>query len=237
MNTVRWGGIIAAGEGSRLAPGYPDMPKPLVEVSGRPLIAWAAASLRAAGVRRLVVLLNSKGDAARDWLRRNPQGLSIRFLRKDTASSWESFRLVSRTLARYSDRFLLSTTDTVMSPSDARRFAQEAFKHRAQAALALTRFVDDEKPLWADVSQKGAVTALGDGALRRQTVTCGVYALRAAAARAMPPAETYTKLRDFWSSLLDSGVPVRGVVLSDTVDVDRPEDVGTAERLIARRSR
>jgi NDP-sugar pyrophosphorylase family protein len=201
------------------------------------LIAWAAASLRAAGVRKLIVLLNSKGDAARAWLRRNPQGLSIRFLRKDTASSWESFRLVSRALARQSDRFFLSTTDTVMSPSDARRFSREAFKHRAQAALALTRFVDDEKPLWADISRRGAVQALGDGAVRRQTVTCGVYALRAATARAMPSAETYAKLRDFWAGLVASGVPVRGVLLSDTVDVDRPEDVRTAEKLIARRSR
>ncbi|MBI5245525.1 MAG: NDP-sugar synthase [Elusimicrobia bacterium] len=237
MTSLRHGGIIAAGEGSRMASRYPGMPKPLVRVGGKPLIGWVALALRAAGIRRLLVLLNSRGGAVRDYLRSSAgrvPGLEVSFLRRDTDSSWESFRLLSRTLARRSSRFLLSAADTVVSPADAARFAKEAFRPLRgappAAALGLTRFVDDEKPLWAQLGPGGLVTALGPGARRGEAVTCGLYALSAKTAARMPPERAYGRLRDFWTSLVRSGEAVRGVLLADAVDVDRPEDVAVAER-------
>ncbi|MEK9144781.1 MAG: NTP transferase domain-containing protein, partial [Elusimicrobiota bacterium] len=126
MRGLGWAGIIAAGEGSRLGKDYPGLPKPLVPVAGRPLVHWVASSLRAAGVRHLWVLLNSRGDAVRSAIRRSTEGMRVRFLRRDTASSWESFRLVSRALAGEAPRFLVSTVDAIVPPADARRFAAES---------------------------------------------------------------------------------------------------------------
>ena len=237
---MRWAGIIAAGEGSRLRKGYPGLPKPLVPVAGRPLVHWVAASLRAAGIRHLLVLLNSRGDAVRSALRRSAGGMRVRFLRRDTASSWESFRLVSRALAREAPRFLVSTVDAIAPPADARRFAEESCApwrsggvgKSPVAALALTRFVDDEKPLWADIDASGRVLSLGGDAVRRRAVTCGLYALSAAAAGKLPGARRHGRLRDYWIDLVRSGAAVRGVMLSKTVDVDRPEDIAAAERVI-----
>lgn len=227
-------GIIAAGEGSRLRAAAPG-PKPLVEVGGKPLVHWVVLSLRAAGARSLTLLHNSSGDAVRAYLKGAFPDLAWTFLRKDTASSWESFRLVSGTLAAKSERFLLSTTDALVPPADAARFAAEAFAPLGgaapAAALALTRFVEDEKPLWADVGPDGRVSALGEKARRREAVTCGLYALSAAAADAMPPAAAHSRLRDWWSALIEGGVRVRGVLLSQTVDVDRPEDLAAAEKV------
>lgn len=228
MSPVRYGGIFAAGEGSRLAARYPSVPKPLVPVAGKPLIHWAVAALRSAGVRRLTVLLNSRGGGVRDYLRAEGQGLEISFLSRDTASSYESFRLLSRTLARKAARFLLSTADTILAPEDAARFAREAFAPGAAAGLALTRFVDDEKPLWAELGRDGFVKALGPAAAR-DAVTCGLYAFTARAARRFPEARAYGRLRDFLADMVRSGAPVKGVLLSEALDVDRPEDVAAAE--------
>ncbi|HAH07982.1 MAG TPA: hypothetical protein DCM05_15900 [Elusimicrobia bacterium] len=230
--TLRWGGIIAAGEGSRLS-AFPVV-KPLVSVAGRPLVDWAVAAHRAAGVRHLVVLLNSRGDAVREHLRGSVRGMDLVFLKRDTASSWESFRLVSRTLAEEAGRFMLSTVDTVLSPADAERFGRTALLGKATAALGLTRFVDDEKPLWADLGPDGRIAALGEDAARRDAVTCGLYALTDRAVLAMPEPRAHARLRDYWGALVRSGEPVRGVLLDDAVDVDRPEDVAQAERQAAR---
>lgn len=232
MTPLRWGGIIAAGEGSRLS-AFP-MAKPLVPVAGRPLVDWALEAHRAAGVRRLVVLLNSRGDAVREHLRGSVRGMDLVFLKRDTASSWESFRLVSRTLAGQADRFMLSTVDTVLSPADAGRFGRTALLGRASAALGLTRFVDDEKPLWADLGPDGRIAALGEDAVRRDAVTCGLYALSGRAVRAMPEARAHARLRDYWRALVRAGESVRGVVLEEAVDVDRPEDIAAAGKLAAR---
>ncbi|MFH1724667.1 MAG: NDP-sugar synthase [Elusimicrobiota bacterium] len=232
-------GIIAAGRGSRLHDAYPGTVKPMVPVGGKPLIYWVVSSLRAAGVRSLVVLLNSSGDPARAYLQERFAGLTMTFLREDTASSWESFRLVSRRLAERAESFMISTVDALIPPEQTRRFAREALapfpasgsEGRPAAALALTRFVEDEKPLWADVDAGGLVTALGPAASRREAVTCGLYSLGRPVTAAMPAASAHGRLRDFWTDLLKSGRPVRGVLLADSVDVDRPEDLPAAERM------
>lgn len=60
--------ILAAGRGERMRPLTDSIPKPLIEVAGRPLIEHAIARLVAAGVRDLVVNLGYRGAQIRDRL-------------------------------------------------------------------------------------------------------------------------------------------------------------------------
>ncbi|OIO05308.1 MAG: hypothetical protein AUJ52_13945 [Elusimicrobia bacterium CG1_02_63_36] len=228
---IRAAGIIGAGLGSRLANSHPGIPKPLVELGGRPLVCWVLDGLREAGINSVTLLHNSSGDAIPGVLRAAFPDFDFRFLRADTASSWESFRLVASSLAETEERFLMSTVDVVAPPGEVRRFAQRAAE--ADAALALTRFVEDEKPLWADCDQDGFVDALGEDATVRETVTCGLYALSRAVAGNLKSPDAYARLRNFWTELVRSRTPVLGIVLSDTVDLDRPEDFKAARALIA----
>lgn len=224
-------GIIAAGEGSRLRAAHPGTVKPLVPVAGRPLSHWIVSSLSAAGVDRVTLLHNSGGRAVRESLRAAFPSLSIDFLEADTASSWESFRLVARTLSASGEPFIISTVDALVPPQELKRFRQDCEARRPAAALALTDFVDDEKPLWADLDQDGRVTALGEKASRRKWVTSGLYYLDPQTAAAMPEAGRFTKLRDYLSWLAESAA-VLGVPLAKTLDVDRAEDVAHAEAFI-----
>jgi len=225
-------GIIAAGLGTRLAESHPGLPKPLVPLAGKPLCHWIAGSLKQAGVERITVLHNSSGRAIRDSLTRGLPDVRWTFLEADTASSWESFRLVSRTLAESADCFLMSTVDAIVPPAETRRFAQACAAAKAEAGLALTSFVDDEKPLWSQLDASGRVAALGDRCSKRELVTSGLYYMTASAARRMPEAGRFTALRQFLGHLVDSGANVHGHVLGKTLDVDRPEDVAQAERFL-----
>lgn len=221
-------GIIAAGEGSRLAAAHPGTVKPLVPVAGAPLSDWIVRSLRAAGVDSVTLLHNSRGRAVREHLARTFPSIAWTFLEADTASSWESFRLVSKALAERAEAFLMTTVDALIPPAELSRFAREAGE---DVAVAVTPFVDDEKPLWADVDD-GLVCAFGDQARARRFCTSGLYQVTRTAAAGMPQAAAYSRLRDFWSGLLARDVPVRAVTLAKTVDVDRPEDVREAERYL-----
>lgn len=60
--------ILAAGRGERLRPITDDVPKPLLEVGGKPLIAWHLERLSAAGVDEVVVNLGHLGDRIRSAL-------------------------------------------------------------------------------------------------------------------------------------------------------------------------
>jgi NDP-sugar pyrophosphorylase family protein len=222
-------GMIAAGEGSRLSLSHPAMVKPLVPIAGRPLSHWVVGTLQAAGARGLTVLTNSRGSAVALSLSAAFPGFAFDFVSADTASSYESFRLVSRRLAETEEAFLISTVDAIVPAGDIARFWGECRAARADAGLALTAHVDDEKPLWADVDEAGLVTAIGEDARTRRRVTCGLYYMTRRSAEVLPKASTHARLRDFWRTLAASGARVAGPLLSKTLDVDRPEDVVAAE--------
>lgn len=67
--------ILAAGAGSRLRSVAPV--KPLVDVGGRPLIAHAIASMKAAGVGRVAVVVGYQADAIEAAVRDAPLPVSI----------------------------------------------------------------------------------------------------------------------------------------------------------------
>ena len=225
-------GIIAAGEGSRLAASHPDTPKPLVPVAGRPLIHWIVSRFASRGASSILVVHNSRGIAIRSSLQQAFPSTRFDFITADTASSFETFTIACRRLAERAEDFLISTTDAIMPAADVERFWTECRRARADAGLALTRHVDDEKPLWADVDELGLVTAVGADAGSRRQVTCGLYYMTRAAAARLPDAASHPRLRDFWSALVRSGARVAGPLLSKTLDVDRPEDLRSAEAFL-----
>src|SRR5690349_13001218 len=116
------GGIIAAGEGSRLrAAGY-AMPKALVPVGGVPLIEAVIRNFRAAGIDSLVVIVNEASRACEDFVRRRFPALDVEFIVKTTASSLESFLVVSGRLG--AGAALVSTVDAWCRPADFARFVE-----------------------------------------------------------------------------------------------------------------
>lgn len=64
--------VLAAGVGRRLAEAYGDLPKCLIEVGGRPLLARLVESLEAVGVGRIVVVAGFGADAVRAALADRP---------------------------------------------------------------------------------------------------------------------------------------------------------------------
>ncbi len=225
-------GVIAAGEGSRLAAAYKNTIKPLVPVAGRPLSHWVVGALAAAGAESATILTNSRGRALEPSLRSAFPRLAMDFLTADTASSFDSFRLVCLALAERREDFLVSTVDAIVPADDVARFLRECRAGGVDAGLALTARIDDEKPLWAEADARGRVVALGGEARRRELATVGLYYMTRAEARLLPAAGAHARLRDYWSSLIKRGAAVAGPRLSATWDVDRPEDVVSAESLL-----
>ena len=223
-------GIIAAGEGSRLQSVAPI--KPLIQVAGRSLCSWVVSGLQTAGVDEITVLHNSRGKALRGSLKDSCPAVSFTFLQADTASSWESFRLVARTLSARNLNFLISTSDCLMPPVAVAEFAKAMEASCADAGLALTTFVDDEKPLWAQVDG-GFVKKLGESA-RKDAVTCGLYYLSSAVVEQMGSASQFSSLRSYLGSLV-SKFRIAAKVFPKSLDIDRPEDLIAAESFLISR--
>jgi len=224
--SLRRGGIIAAGEGSRLRAGGYAMPKALVPVGGVPLIEAVIGNFQAAGIDALVVIVNEQSRACVDWVRRRFPSLEVEFIVKTTRSSLESFLEVGARLG--AGPALVSTVDAWCRPGDFVRFVEAGRRRLPEGSvLGVTPFVADENPLWATVDAGGRITRLGEGA--GPMVTAGFYLLSAQARAVTPPAHL-ARLRDYLGWLAERQ-PLYAEVIDTVVDVDRPDDVALAETL------
>ncbi len=59
--------VLAGGRGTRIRGLYPDVPKPMIEVAGKPFLHWVTAHLVRAGVRDFVYSTGYLGDQIADW--------------------------------------------------------------------------------------------------------------------------------------------------------------------------
>jgi NDP-sugar pyrophosphorylase family protein len=218
------GGIIAAGQGTRLrADGY-RMSKPLVPVGGRPLLGLTLGRFRAAGIRRLTIIINEEATDCREWLRDHAADFELDLVVQTTPSSFASFQIVAARLA--GTPAAITTTDSVMPTGDFCSFMQSVARLAPNAvALGLTDHVDDENPLWATLDAAGEIRRLGGS--QGTHVTAGVYWLPA---QQPPEAPTsFARLRDYLGWLVTEHPPVRGIVLPRVFDIDRARDIAAAE--------
>jgi MurNAc alpha-1-phosphate uridylyltransferase len=75
--------LLAAGRGERLRPLTDRIPKPLVPVAGRPLIAWHLERLAASGCREVVSNVSHLGQQIVDYVGDGQRfGLKVRFSRE-----------------------------------------------------------------------------------------------------------------------------------------------------------
>jgi NDP-sugar pyrophosphorylase family protein len=220
------GGIIAAGEGSRLRQAGYAVPKPLVPVAGTTLIERVIGNFLAAGIASLVIIFNEEyGRECERLIRSRFPHVDIEVVIKTTASSLESFLTIAERMK--AGPALISTVDAWCSPNDFKAFVEEAARRPPDATvLAVTPFVADERPLWAALDQSGRVTSLGGDT--GTMVTAGLYLVPERVRRLSVP-QGFVRLRDFLTWLVASGEPVFGISIETVVDIDRGEDVPLAE--------
>jgi NDP-sugar pyrophosphorylase family protein len=231
-------GIIAAGRGERLVQRGVSTPKALVRVNDEPLIARvirAAASVHAASI---ACIINDFTPELDRYLHSSSWPVPLEIVKKTTPSSMESLFSLAPLLS--DEPFLLFTVDAVFPFASLQRFVARAGSIAgASGVLALTRFVDDEKPLWVRTGRKHRVEAIGDAARTSPYVTAGFYYFEPAIFELVQPARARKlgALRQFLGFLLDSNYSLYGLPVSKTVDVDYPEDIQKAQQYLKKSER
>jgi NDP-sugar pyrophosphorylase family protein len=230
-------GVLAAGRGERLRSSTTHL-KPLAKVDGRTLIERVLTSMADAGATEVVVIINEDSVAVRDHVTASQWPFALRWIVETTPSSMHSFLRLVETLAADGDDgpFLLSTVDTVAGPQTYAQFMAEARRQTdAAVILALTSPGSDEKPLLVRCAPGDSrVVALGAAAARSAHATAGVYAIRGSILREAEAArrDGVDALRTFLGRLLDRGYHLAGIPIAQAIDVDRPDDIRTAEEFL-----
>ena len=223
--------ILAAGAGLRL--GRPS--KPLARVAGLTLLERAVAAARAAGIERVIVVVgHAKEDVAQFVGARK---LDVELVENHDFSVGDgSSALAGGQVA--GGRFLLMMCDHVVEPDALARVIASA----APFAVAV-----DMRPAYCDTAEatkvrlrNGAIVAVGRDLDDWDGVDAGIFVcdrsvLETVDNALFDGARTWNAVKRRW---IAEGRRLEAVDIGDTfwIDVDTPDDVRRAERLLVARA-
>ena len=232
--------IIAAGEGSRLQQEGVHLPKPLVTLHGEPLIDRLIRIFRRCGAAEVNIIVNQRYPEVAAHLRQlsGETGMpEIRLVVKDTPSSMHSFFELSPFLA--TESFCLTTVDTIFREEEFTAYVR-AFQRDADydGMMAVTEYVDDEKPLYVATDSALNITGFHDArAEADRYVSGGIYCLRPSALQPLRRCMEcgVSRMRNFQRALVADKQRLKACPFSKILDVDHVSDIRKAEEFLAAR--
>lgn len=231
------GAIIAAGRGERLRNSTrADLPKPLVELGGKTMLARQAGALMAAGADSVIAVINSETARLADEMKlAMPSGLGL--VVRDTANSMETMLALKEFLEP--GWFLAATVDAVIPQTELVRFVNESAKKIAlyndkdiAGVLAVTKWRGEPRALFADVTRDNLISRLGG--VQTRTITAGLYFL---STRVFDFADEARRtgldaLRRFLAMLIENRTQLGAIEIDGAIDVDEAHDLDAARRAL-----
>jgi NDP-sugar pyrophosphorylase family protein len=226
--------IIAAGQGSRLAQEGANVPKPLVTLNGEPLIGRLLRIFTQNNAESISVIVNEEAKEVRSYLESLAVDCELNVVVKTTPSSMHSFYELSKVMKQ--GRFCLTTVDTVFREDEFAEFIKNFEElEEYDGLMAVTPFVDDEKPLYVEVDEDKNIKAFLDERVSEGLlVSGGVYALGDEAREVLADCveKGVHRMRNYQRALLMSGLKLRAHSIDKIIDVDHVSDIVSAEELL-----
>lgn len=229
--------IIAAGQGSRLVQEGVESPKPLVDLDGRPMIKRLIDIFLASGAEEISIIVNEEMTEVRDYLRSLTLPVPLHLTVKSTPSSMHSLYEVTKPWRGSGEcKFIATTVDTIFRQADFEAYAGCFEAADSCGMMAVTSYIDDEKPLYVATDADMDITAFCDAA-RPDTkyVSAGIYGLTQTAFAVLDHClETgVSHMRNFQRGLLQAGFWLKAYDLGKVIDVDHAGDIEKARKLIS----
>lgn len=227
--------IIAAGEGTRLSQEGVRLPKPLVQLNGRAMIDRLIHIFMQNGAEEVVVVINNESPLTKVHLTEleKHSDIPLRVVVKTTPSSMHSFHELSPYLKE--DRFCLTTVDTVFREDEFSRFIEAFNVSDKDGLMAVTDYVDDEKPLYIGTDTDLNITGFYDMPMPgMKYVSGGIYCLTPQAIGTLEHCicSGMSRMRNFQRQLVSDGLRLEAYPFSKILDVDHAADIPKAEAFL-----
>ena len=227
--------IISAGEGSRLAQEGVQLPKPLVQLNGEAMIDRLIRIFMKNGADRIVVIINNEVQLTKDHLMQLKKDVEIPLdvIVKTTPSSMHSFYELSRFLK--DDKFCLTTVDTIFRAEEFAQFINIFKSSDNDGMMAVTDYIDDEKPLYVATDENLRITGFYDSVTSQcKYISGGIYCLNPKAIDVLNKCmeKGLSRMRNFQRQLVTEGMSLVAYPFSKILDVDHVEDIMKAEKFL-----
>lgn len=230
-------GIIAAGEGSRLAEEGIEVPKPLVEINGEPMIGRLLRIFGDIGAEHVAVVCNGDHPETARYLETIREKFPFKLTVKEavTPSSMHTFHLLGNML-RGKGRFITTTVDTIFNPENFAGYTKAYSGQPGNMAgmMAVTDYIDDEKPLYVATDEDMNITAFLDKPEKDiKYISAGIYGLDDRALKVLDNCmeRGIHRMRNYQRALLESGLPLKAYNIGRAIDVDHIHDLELAQQI------
>lgn len=228
--------ILAAGEGSRLASEGVAKPKPLVELQGIPLIERLIRIFARNGASSINIIVNEQQPETVGFIKSLEVGCPINIVIKSTPSSMHSMHALSHLLR--GEKFCLTTVDTLFREDEFANYIKKFEEYEGDGIMAVTDYIDDEKPLYIATDKNMEITAFCDKPTpETHYISGGIYGLSPKALDILDRCmnDGIHRMRNFQRRLVESGMKLKAFPLGKIIDIDHAEDIIKAEEFIAER--
>lgn len=225
--------IIAAGEGSRLAQEGVSLPKPLVRLNGREMIGRLIDIFVSNSAQSISVIVNQEMTQVQEFVKNIRLDIPLNIVVKSTPSSMHSFYELRDFLRQ--GKFCMTTVDTIFKKEDFARYIQAFIDDEsADGMMAVTDFIDDEKPLYVDVDKDMNIKGFLDSSDHCQFISGGIYGLTPKAIDTLERClnEGQSRMRNFQRQLVADGLNLKAFAMPKIVDVDHAGDIEKAEAFL-----
>lgn len=231
--------VLAAGSGSRLKESGVKVPKPLVKVGGMTLIHRLFTVFQQCGATKISVIINPDSRMLLSRMLKMSAIFPLYFRVKTTESSMHSLYELLPILG--DDKLCLTTVDTVFEEKKFKQYI-DAFSEMddCDALMAVTQYIDDEKPLYVDVDDDMNIKGFYNEDNKEENykyISAGIYGLTPACMEVLKECISAGKqrMRTFQQELIKHGLKVKAFDIGDVIDVDSADDIPKAQALIARK--
>lgn len=226
--------IIAAGEGSRLTQEGVKEPKPLIKLQGIPIIERLVMLFAAQGASSINIIINEQQPTTLAKLQELQERYPINIVVKDTPSSMHSLHALSHLLR--GEKFCLTTVDTIFKEEEFAEYIRTFETSQYDGLMAVTDYIDDEKPLYVDTDGRLDITAFcNHPSATSRYISGGIYGLDDKALDILDccMAAGIERMRNFQRSLVDNGLKLKAYPFKKIIDIDHAEDIAKAEEFLA----
>lgn len=231
-------GIIAAGDGNRIKEEGSFLPKPLVEIEGKPMIGRLMSIMEECGANSISVIVNSDMPEVWEYLNKLAPSLNceLKMISKKTPSSMHSFFELLN-LMKPQDKYVITTVDTIFRSDDFKKYVDSFVNcsKEVDGVMGVTSYIDDEKPLYVMTDSHEDITAYKDSFEEGiRYVSAGIYGLRTSA---IPVLEEciqtgVNRMRNFQRRLVAAGLNLKAYDLGKVLDVDHMSDIEKANTFL-----
>ena len=201
---------------------------------GTPLIERLIKIFNSHNSESISIIINGQQPDTLALLEKLSNEYPLNIVVKDTPSSMHSLYEMREHLR--GGKFCLTTVDTIFAEKEFAEYIKSFETSTDDGVMAVTPFIDDEKPLYVGTDEKMGITGFYDEPHSdSRHISAGIYGLNENALDVLERCieEGQSRMRNFQRRLIAEGLKLKACSFEKVIDIDHASDIEKAEELLS----